>query len=106
MGNPPEKNDTIANMVPRLEYNLKARQLQRIKFGEVLSTGGARYPLMEHKRDAGPCVEINRCVGCMAMTRPCWLRRAVRNRHRHAIEQASRRWRGGYDSTVSKRRKI
>ena len=30
-----------------------------------------------------------------ATTRPCWLRRAVRNRHRHAIEQASRRWRGG-----------
>ena len=29
------------------------------------------------------------------MTRPCWLRRAVRNRHRHVIEQASRRWRGG-----------
>ena len=29
------------------------------------------------------------------MTRPCWLRRAVRNRHSHAIEQASRRWRGG-----------
>ena len=27
-----------------------------------------------------------------AMTRPCWLRRAVRNRHRHAIEQASHRW--------------
>ena len=25
----------------------------------------------------------------------CWLRRVVRNRHRHAIEQASRRWRGG-----------
>ena len=30
-----------------------------------------------------------------AMTMPRWLRRAVRNRHRHAIEQASRRWRGG-----------
>jgi len=30
-----------------------------------------------------------------AMTRPSWLCRAVRNRHRHAIEQASRRWRGG-----------
>ena len=29
------------------------------------------------------------------MTRPCWLRRAVRNRHRHAIEQAPRRWREG-----------
>ena len=30
-----------------------------------------------------------------AMTRPRWLRRAVSNRHRHAIEQASHRWRGG-----------
>ena len=29
-----------------------------------------------------------------ARTRPCWLRRAVRNRHRDAIEQAPRRWRG------------
>ena len=27
-----------------------------------------------------------------AMTRPSWLGRAARNRHRHAIEQASRRW--------------
>jgi hypothetical protein len=31
---------------------------------------------------------------CSAMTLPRWFRRAVRNRHRHAIEQASRRWRG------------
>jgi hypothetical protein len=30
-----------------------------------------------------------------AMARPCWLGRAARNRHRHAIEQASRRWREG-----------
>ena len=30
-----------------------------------------------------------------AMTWPTWLGRAARNRHRHAIEQASRRWRGG-----------
>ena len=28
------------------------------------------------------------------MTRPSGLGRASRNRHRHAIEQASRRWRG------------
>ena len=28
------------------------------------------------------CVEINQCVGCTS-----WLGRAVRNRHRHAIEQ-------------------
>ena len=32
------------------------------------------------------------------MTRPSWLGRAVTNRHRHAIEQASRRWRGGRTS--------
>ena len=38
---------------------------------------------------ASTCVEINQCVGCTksfpAMTRPTWLGRAVRNRHRHAI---------------------
>ena len=41
------------------------------------------------------------------LTRPCWPRRAVRNRHRHAIEQASRRWRGGRrDVSARTRRKI
>ena len=42
-----------------------------------------------------------------AMTRPRWLRRAARNRHRHAVEQASRRWRGGRrDYSARTRRKI
>ena len=42
-----------------------------------------------------------------AMTLPCWLRRAARNRHRRAIEQASRRWRGGRrDDSARTRRKI
>ena len=42
-----------------------------------------------------------------AMTRPCRLRRAVANRHRHAIEQASRRWRGGRrEDSARTRRKI
>ena len=41
------------------------------------------------------------------MTRPSWLGRAARNRHRHAIEQASRRWRGGRrDDSGRTRRKI
>ena len=41
------------------------------------------------------------------MTWPCWLRRAVMNRHRHAIEQASRRWRRGRrDDSARRRRKI
>ena len=38
------------------------------------------------------CVEINQCVGC---TRQSSLSHFSANRHRHAIEQASRRWRGG-----------
>ena len=39
--------------------------------------------------------------------RPRWFRRAVRNRHRHAIEQASHRWRGGRrDDSARTRRKI
>ena len=42
-----------------------------------------------------------------ATTRPSWLGRAVRKRHRHAIEQASRRWRGGRrDDSARTRRKI
>ena len=61
------------------------------------------------------CVEINRVSGApdnsslshfAAMTWPCWLRRAARNRHRYAIEQASRRWRGGRrDGSARTRRK-
>ena len=52
------------------------------------------------------CVEINQCVGCTAMTRPSWLGRAARNRHRHAIEQASRRWRAcRRDDSARTRRK-
>jgi hypothetical protein len=42
-----------------------------------------------------------------ALTRPSWLGRAVRNRHRHAIEQASRRWRGRRrDDSARTRRKF
>jgi hypothetical protein len=46
-------------------------------------------------------------VSGTAMRRPSWLGRAVRNRHRHAIEQASRRWRGGRrDDSARTRRNI
>ena len=42
-----------------------------------------------------------------ATTRPSWLGRAARNRDRHAIEQASRRWRGGQrDDSARTCRKI
>ena len=48
-----------------------------------------------------------RRVHCSAMTWPRWFRRAVRNRHRHAIEQGSRRWRRGRRGDSARtRRKI
>ena len=72
--------------------------------------------IWESMNMAALCVEINQCVGApdnsslshfSAMTRPSWLVRAVRNRHRHAIEQAPRRWRGGRrDDSARTRRKI
>ena len=47
------------------------------------------------------------CVEIEATARPSWLGRAVRNEHHHAIEQASRRWRGGRrDDSARTRRKI
>ena len=69
-----------------------------------------RPPPPAPRRQAPPpaqrCVEINQCVGCTRQfftksflgdgaARPSWLDRALRNEHHHAIEQASRRWRGG-----------
>ena len=49
----------------------------------------------------------NQPVRRVTMTLPSWLGRAARNRHRHAIEQASRRWRGGRRGDPARtRRKI
>ncbi len=54
-----------------------------ITWGFPMTMQGDKWPELGDGGVAA-CVEINQCVGC-----------AVRNRHRHAIEQASRRWRGG-----------
>ena len=49
-------------------------------------------------------VEVNQCVGS---SWPSWLGRAARNWHHHAIEQVSRRLRGGRrDDSARTRRKI
>ena len=94
-----------------------------LKHGRVAMLAAFGFPIAEHFHplfggniDVPSCVEINQCVGCTdnsslshfsAMTRPSWLGRAARNRHRHAIEQASRRWRGGRrDDSARTRRKI
>ena len=73
----------------------------------VIALPGAAADAATNETRVTICVEINQCVGCTAMTRPSWFGRAVRNRHRHAIEQASRRWRGGRrDYSARTRRKI
>jgi len=46
------------------------------------------------------CVEINQCVGCTDNSSLSHFS-AVRNQHRHAIEQASRRWRGDCNTNAS-----
>ena len=64
------------------------------------------------RRAAGrrrPCAPRRRLCGNQPVcrVRPTWLGRAARNRHRHTIEQASRRWRGGRrDDSARTRRKI
>ena len=51
-GRPPEENENVSKIIPRLEGAFVARQQQRMTFGETLCTGGERYPLMENKRMA------------------------------------------------------
>ena len=46
------------------------------------------------------CVEINQSVGCTDNSSLSHFS-AVRNQHRHAIEQASRRWRGDCNTNAS-----
>ena len=76
----------------------------KLRRAHVVTTGGAcprNFAVLESHIVVG-CVEINQWSGApdnsslsyfSAMTWPRWFRRAVRDRHRHAIEQASRRWR-------------
>ena len=73
----------------------------------VVTTGEALHPLTVERlapqllgnEASAPVWKSTSASGALchfsAMTRPSWLGRAVRNRHRHAISQASRRWRGG-----------
>ena len=69
-------------------FYLAIRQVNKlIKEGLIEE---AKVLWIKTKWGAFGCVEINQRVGC---SRPSWLGRAVRNRHHHAIEQASRRLR-------------
>ena len=61
-------------------------QTQRVKAQASKPTASAFAP--PPSDEVPTCVEINQCVGCTsAMTRPTWLGRAARSRHRHAIAE-------------------
>ena len=107
--------------VSSAETRDKLAKTERLLAAAVAERDASRADAAAARRDAADalvaaCVEINQCDGCTdnsslshfaAMTRLCWLGRAVRNRHHHAIEQASRRWRGGRrDGSVRTRREF
>ena len=73
-----------------------ARRQRPRQRGRILGPAAARGGRFTHDRVGVWAVRKSAVVGCLsgppAMARPSWLGRAARNR-RHAIEQASRRWR-------------
>ena len=101
-------------MIQRLRRRVFFDDLIRAQVSSFSNWGKAASPeKLKHEAAVAACVETNQCVGCtrqfftksfLGDDAACWLRRAVRKRHRHAIEQASRRWRG--DTTVQHERAI
>ena len=65
----------------------------RIEFLFVRNIVNLSIPVWKSTSASGASDDNSSLSHFSAMTRPSWLGRAVRNRHRHAIEQASRRWR-------------
>ena len=72
------------------EQNEVAKTHENNRLLELRGNGGTHD--LQLFDDVLTCVKINQCVGCTRQFLT-WLGRAARNRHRHAIEQASRRWR-------------
>ena len=75
----------------RSHLNAVALKLQTVKSQEAMARAmkSVTEAMVRMNKTVKICVEINQRVGCS------WLARAARNRHCHAIEPASRRWRGG-----------
>ena len=88
---PPEPR-TSARTAPGLNAALSARAALGAVRGQAPATTS---PAVWKSSSATGAPDNSSLSHFSAMTRPSWLSRAARNRHRHAIEQASRRWRGG-----------
>ena len=65
----------------------------RLKSTKQTKRGGTPYVKFEN--NTAEFGEGALLCGNQPVRRVSWLGRVARNRHRHAIEQASRRWRGG-----------
>ena len=83
-----------------------------LAFGQAVTLFGRRKgsgeSIWDIKRKIGQVTPRSPTVwkSTSASGAPCWIGRAVMNLHRYAIEQASRRWRGGRreDSTRTRRK--
>ena len=91
---------TLAPLTARADVKIDPNSVRTTK-------GGAKYvvvkegacPLIDPSGALGSCYPVWKSTSVsgarddssqshfLTMTRPCWLRRAMRNRHRHAIER-------------------
>ena len=83
-------HDTIAELEKRT-----APKEEPTESEQAQAAAAAMYGAVWKSTSASGAPDNSSLSHFSAMTRPSWLGRAARNRHRHAIEQASRRWRGG-----------
>ena len=89
------------------DYDGKKRQLRRCGRHEYWLKAPTMFYSVWKSTSASGAPDNSSLSHFPAMTRPSWLGRAARNWHRHAIEPASRRWRGGRcDASARTRRKI
>ena len=65
------------------------RRTQEVSAGEHRPRAAAERDACDRLHSNQP---VNRVLFLSATTRPCWLSRAVRDPHRHAIEPPLRRW--------------
>ena len=97
----PVNPEVLRVTVPRDEETGKDRGLAFIKVLDATQAADLSEALDGFEYRAvwkSTCIRVHRYSSLShffsATMWPRWLRRVVRNRHRHAIEQASRRWRG------------
>ena len=104
-----ERRDVKTGTIKYADQKREAARLKRVAAEKVVREEKklAALTAVWKSTSASGAPDNSSLTHFSAMTRPCWPRRAMRNRHRHAIEQAARRWRGGRrEDSARTRRKI